>query len=287
MPPTPQKRSPLALVLGGTATAAVCLIVATVDLAAQTAPAAPSTTRAVSFGPDFRVGDKQSFSTNSQREPAIAANPTDPNNLVSVFFEDSSGNNSPGRFAFTADGGLTWTVGGAAPLPQGVKTAGIDPSVAADAAGNFYYACLGVLNGGGFALVVAKSTDGGRTFPATAAVAIPAFIEKPYLAADAQPKSSFKGNVYVSYDDLTTGNLDVVTSRDGGASFSSPTALPGGLGGDGSVPVVGPDGTVYVFYITFNEVLGGMSVRFNKSTNGGLTWSPGAAVASGLPSPGD
>ncbi len=260
-------------------------------MSALAAPAAgPRTTRAVSFGPDFRVGDKQSFSTNTQREPGIAANPADANNLVSAFIEGANGQSFPGSFAFTADGGQTWTVGGTTPLPQGVSTAGTDPSVAADLAGNFYYASAGILGTGasiGFALVVAKSTDGGRTFPASAAVAIPAFIEKPYLAVDAQPKSSFKGNVYVSYDDLTTGNLDVVTSRDGGASFSGPTVLPGGLFGDGSVPVVGPDGTVYVFYITFTDVLGGLSVRFNKSTDGGLTWSPGAAVASGLPSPGD
>lgn len=281
---TPGIHRPLALAFGCMATAAGCLLVATAHLSAQTAPAAPRTTRAVSFGPDFRIGDKRSFSTSSQFEPAIAANPTDPNNLVSAFFESTSGNNSPGRFAFTTNGGLTWTVGGATPLPSGVTTAGTDPSVAADAAGNFYYASFAILSTHRSALVIAKSTDGGRTFPTS--VAISAFNDKPYLAVDAQPRSLFKGNIYVSYDDFGSGGIGLVASRDGGSTFSAPLTLPDSLGGDGSVPVVAPDGTVYDFYIVPNFVLGGLIVRFNKSTDGGLTWSPGASVASGLPSPG-
>jgi hypothetical protein len=50
------------------------------------------------------------------------------------------------------------------------------------------------------------------------------------------------------------------------------------------VPVVAPDGTVYVFYAHFDAA--SFSIEFVKSTNGGASWSAPGFVASNIPNPG-
>jgi hypothetical protein len=229
---------------------------------------APQPPRPVQFGPNIMLSGASNF------EPAIAVNPLDPNNLVAGFFDSRSNCHS----VFTTDGGQTWTAGGAPPQPNGGKICG-DVSLAADLLGNFYY---GYVNFQGN-LEVAKSADGGQTFPTSSIAAV--FLDKPYIAVDARPGSPFRGYLYAGYLDFSTGGISVVTSRDEGATWSAPVAIRVGLFTvDGALPVVAPDGTVYVFYFAARtDVFGDMSIMFSKSTDGGGSWSLPAAVASGLP----
>ncbi len=240
----------------------------------------------------------------SQTEPSIAANPANPANLVAAFHDlFPTTHDFVCRFTASFDGGATWMLGTVAPL-QAAGNFCSDPALTADADGNFYFAYLDISNGAtGSDVLVAKSSDGGLTFAtfSVAARGIPAknFPDKEYIAADAWPRSPHRGTVYVTWTDflnstdphaLDNGQIKVVASRDGGATWSEPIALshsaqyPEAI--SGSLPVVGPDGTVYVFYADFISNTGPLSIRFAKSSDGGRTWSAPADVASGLNSPG-
>jgi hypothetical protein len=260
-------------------------------------PAAPPGPRAVSFGAVTRLGGDQPFSfVAGQTEPAIAVNPADPRNLVAVFHDNlTSPRKFLCRFAHSADGGATWTLGGAAPLEADGHTCS-DPSIAADLQGRFYYAYLAIGDAPldfEASIAVAVSEDGGRTFPVLS-IAEPRggdSNDKPYLAVDAWPRSPFRGNVYVSYTDFLTG-IRAVASRDGARTWGAASLValfppdPRYIS-SGSVPAVAPDGTVYVFFAEYNFRMGGLFIRFVRSSDGGATWRAPETVAANLPSPGE
>jgi hypothetical protein len=240
----------------------------------------------------------------SQTEPSIAANPANPANLVAGFHDlYPTVHDFVCRYTVTFDGGATWSLAAAGPLTaQGHFCS--DPALTADGDGTFYYAYLEISNGATNSdVIVSRSTDGGLTFapPVIAARGIPSvnFPDKEYIAADAWAGSPHRGTVYVSWTDflnptdhkaLDNGQIKIVASRDGGATWSQPIAIshsaqyPEAI--SGSLPVVAPDGTVYVFYADFISNTGPLSIRFAKSADGGRTWSAPADVASGLNSPG-
>ena len=69
-------------------------------------------------------------------------------------------------------------------------------------------------------------------------------------------------------------------STDGGATFSDPQLISGNvLYGQGSRPVVGPDGTVYVFWDGSMRLSTFDSIWMVKSSDGGVTWSKPVEVA--------
>ena len=122
----------------------------------------------VTFGPNINLSVAKHSTNTSQQETTVAVNPLDPQNIVEGNI-DRAPNPPTNTFSFTTDGGQTWTFGGPVPLETNSPSAG-DPAIAAGADGNFYYSYLEDAIGKGGAitrtdLVVAKSTDGGRTFP--------------------------------------------------------------------------------------------------------------------------
>jgi len=259
----------------------------------------------VPFGANIRLSDEH-FANRliSQTEPTIAVSPANTKNLVAGFHDLFPNTQSfVCRITSSNNGGVSWTLGGAVPLQSSGNFCS-DPALAADANGNFFYAYLDINFGGQHSDVdVAKSTDGGQTFP-TFAVAVQSktavnFPDKEYIAVDAGTNSPFKGNIYVTWTDflnpqsrsaLDNGQIKVVVSRDGGSTWSAPFAIsqdalaPEAI--SGSNPVVAPDGTVFVFYADFIQGTGPLDIRFSKSIDGGVSWSVPTDVAAGLPSPG-
>ncbi len=276
--------------------------------AAETVPNAAIAPAPVQFGANIELSGSLPASL-FQREPTIASNPKNPLNLVAGFFgRGVSGGPQNCWFVSTADAGTTWTLGGAVPL-NGSFDLCADPALAADAKGNFYYSYLNsnITSQGVFRtndVRVAKSIDGGKTFPKAVTVVVGGetagtpLPDKDYIAVDTRPKSPFIGNIYVTYTDFpATNNLIAVTiSRDSGKTWSAPTTLENidrtrpitaQTWLTGSQPVVAPDGSVFVFYTRASQAVGiTASIRFVKSKDGGRTWSQPADAAANLPTPG-
>jgi len=111
------------------------------------------------------------------------------------------------------------------------------------------------------------------------------FQDKEYLTVDSTG-SAYDGNVYVTWT-LFGDAYRIYFSRstDGGTSFSVPIQISDSnyYFNQGSLPVVGPDGILYVAWFNYNT--GG--IRMAKSTNGGQSFGTPFPVASvnEIPSP--
>jgi hypothetical protein len=232
-----------------------------------------------------------------QSETSITVNPNNPKMLV-------GGSNEivrlPMRGYFSSDGGKSW---GAVdlPLPPPATTNGTDfgsdPGVAFDTRGNVYYSYIVVFFNQSFRsiqgteMAVAKSSDGGQTWPQVTFFNFNSgtgkFNDKPYIAVDTNLNSPFRDSVYVAWDNASfnagksaaNDALLFARSTDGGLTFSSPIAVNTLTGGPSSVigadPFVGPNGEVYVaWHDVQNNVL-----LVNSSLNGGVTFGQPATIS--------
>ncbi len=182
-------------------------------------------------------------------------------------------------------------------MTGGQYDAGGDPSVTFDSQGNVFYAGLGfdrtaapntvAVNKGTFDNA-GKLTWGPPTFinPTTAPSTL---NDKEWIAADANLTSPFKDRVYVSWTRFVfnahNGNyvqspIFFVYSTDGGQTFSAPTNIGGNVLYDqGSRPIVGADGTVYVIFYGSTRLASLASTYIVKSSDGGVTFSPAVKIA--------
>jgi len=246
-------------------------------------------------GPDASSGSTTSLTDGTnvdvsnecgpQSETYITLNTANPRNLA-------GGSNEifrlPMRGYWSTDGGKTW--GGVdLPLPppkgNGVDF-GSDPSLAFDARGNAFYSYIVVFFGNGngvngSSMAVAKSTDGGKTYPNVTYFSFENgsnhFNDKPMVTTDLN-----NNNVYVAWDAAAGGSVGggirVGTSTDHGATFTVTRADdPSGPGRSiGAVPFVGTNGELYV---AWNDYLRN-TIEFNRSLDGGATWGTQHAIAS-------
>ena len=199
----------------------------------------------------------------------------------------------PMRAYASFDGGSSWS-GTDAPLPPAKGANGIDfgsdPSLVFDTQGNLFYSYIVVFFGGGNGIngtemAVAKSTDGGKSFPAATFFSLSGgsdhFNDKPMITADRNPRSPFRDNIYVAWDAASGGSsgggIRVATSSDHGATFSVTRAdNPSGPGRSiGAVPFVGPNGELYVAWNDFAA----NAITFNRSFDGGATWGTPVVVS--------
>ncbi|PYY02754.1 MAG: hypothetical protein DMG64_10600 [Acidobacteria bacterium] len=240
----------------------------------------------VSVGPNVDVSNE----CGPQSETYITVNTGKPKNLA-------GGSNEifrlPMRAYATFDGGSSWS-GTDAPLPPAKGANGIDfgsdPTLVFDTQGNLFYGYIVVFFGGGNGINgtemgVAKSIDGGKSFPAATYFSFSGgsdhFNDKPMITADRNPRSSFRDNVYVAWDAANGGSsgggIRVATSSDHGASFSVTRADdPSGPGRSiGAVPFVGPNGELFV---AWNDYLA-HSIIFNRSFDAGATWGTPVVIS--------
>lgn len=205
--------------------------------------------------------------------------------IVSVFQVGrftTGGSNDIG-WATTTNGGQSWAHG----FLPGITTSqggGIwarvsDPSVGYDAKHGVWVAAGLVLDSSaiGRGVLVNRSTDGLNWANAvTAVTTTTAFFDKSWIVCDSTPTSAHYGNCYIEYDNNSSGNrIQMLTSTDGGLTWSSarqPADAAAGLGGQ---PVVQPNGTVVVPY--FADV--SSQIRSFVSTDGGTTWAASVAIA--------
>jgi hypothetical protein len=182
-------------------------------------------------------------------------------------------------------------------LAGGQYDAGGDPSLAFDSQGNVYYAGLGFnRTSAPNTVAVNKGTfDGSGNLTWSA----PTFInqttapstlnDKEWIAADWHTSSQFKDRVYVSWTrflfnahngSFVQAPIFFAYSTDGGQTFTGPQNISGNVLYDqGSRPIVGYDGTVYVIFEGSTRLATLDSTYIVKSTDGGATFSKPVKIA--------
>jgi hypothetical protein len=210
---------------------------------------------------------------------------------------------------FSNDGGQTWCcastdpahlgtlIPGVTRLAGGAYDAGGDPAVAFDSRGHVFYAGLGFnrTSAPNTVAVNKGSFDGSGHLSWGAPIFInpttsPSTLnDKEWIAVDSHTSSAFRDNVYVTWTrflfnahnaSYTQSPIFFARSTDGGATFSSPKAISGNvLYGQGSRPVVGPDGTLYVFWDGSTRLQSLNRTYVVKSTDGGATFSKPVAIS--------
>lgn len=232
---------------------------------------------------DHRAAPADRFSRN---EPSVAVSPLDPRRVTTAA-------NTFGRGRYyigvnvSGDGGHTFTEHVMPAAPGGYYQS--DPHLAFDVRGRLYAAYLSFdirdLTAGG--LAVARSDDGGATWPVQPAVPSAngrvgggcSFQDFPALAVDPRKGSS---GVFVAWQRLrfsdsactsfVSGTVMTARSRDGGRTWSTPTVVPTPPGTSTYLPAItaGPDGTVVITTVAYSR---------DRSLAGAVASCPSSAAA--------
>jgi hypothetical protein len=209
---------------------------------------------------------------------------------------------------FSNDGGQTWCctatdpahlgtlIPGVEHLTGGPYDAGGDPAVAFDSRGRAFYAGLGFnRTSAPNTVTVSRGTFSGGSLSWSAptfigATTSPATLnDKEWIAVDSNVSSPFRDRIYVTWTRFlfnahngryTQSPIFFVSSSDGGQTFTAPKSISGNvLYGQGSHPVVGPDGALYVFWDGAARLATKDSTYMVKSTDGGATWGSPVKVS--------
>lgn len=251
------------------------------------------------FTGDCGGGSSGTLYADAEVEPYLAINPTDPSNRIAVWQQDrwSDGGARGLMSGASFDGGRTWSraalpVSSCASASAAAYTRASDPWVSFAPDGTAFAISLSFA-GGSFtpgavsAVLVARSSDGGRTWsePATLiADGADAFNDKETLTADPTDAS----RVYAVWDrTLSDGSGPTWFARtdDGGETWepARPIYDPGPSSQTlGNVVVVLPDGTlVNVFTQIDTAPDQSQSARFAviRSTDHGATWGEPIVVS--------
>jgi hypothetical protein len=243
---------------------------------------------------------------NSETEPHLAVNPTDPDNMIAAWHQDrwSNGAAQGVMAAYTKDGGATWThvmvpftnCAGAEPGDAVAYERASDPWISFGADGAAYFMALVADNSmRSNGMAVAKSLDGGATWtepipiaanPARGAKSRSLFHDKNTITADPHDPD----NVYATWNIFRNGAIHQVfsRSRDGGHTWSparpvNKKEVVGKHTGvdfrQGAQIVVLPDGTLLnVFYRALSDPRGrggrflGIEQAIYRSYNQGKHW---------------
>ena len=185
-------------------------------------------------------------------------------------------------FAVSRDGGRTWKSGllpglTEVSVPAGPNVRATDPVVAFDAKARVWLISTLALDERTTRLTISRSPDGLRwsaPVDAASAVANGAAFDKNWLACDNGAASPFRGSCYLAYTDTLRGDrLAVLTSRDGGLTWSQPAAIAV-TEAVGAFPVIRPNGDLAVIFLWSGRRIGSA-----LSVDGGLTFGSPVTVS--------
>jgi subtilisin-like proprotein convertase family protein len=230
---------------------------------ARTNPLARSPRLNVSFGSYTSIQVNvdalgQNIVGDAANEPTIAVNPTNPSNMVIGWrqFDDVASNFRQGGWAYTTNGGATWTFPGV--LEPGVFRS--DPVLGVDLQGNFYYQSLK----GDLTADVWKSTNGGVSWLSP----VPEFGgDKNWLAVDRSggPSSGHIYGIWQRFGGACCGSNVLTRSVNGGASFQTPVSVT--RSPTFGMLAVGPNGDLYAAGIDGTTTQDLAHFVYAKSTN--------------------
>lgn len=203
-------------------------------------------------------------------EPYLAIDPSNSQHLVAAWMGFKVGQGIVIKTKYSNDGGATWSVANELPHIAGALGAA-DVSLEYDSNGNLFI-CYIDYDNQNFTqgdVLVRKSTDGGATWGnPVSAIAISdcpnqLCVDRPWMAIDKSGGVN-DGAIYVTSINANQPTFVVPpyhsylsVSSDGGASFSTPrfvdttNFLVGSINQAATSPTVGPDGTFYATYPSF------------------------------------
>ncbi|MEM9597725.1 MAG: hypothetical protein AAGD06_25890 [Acidobacteriota bacterium] len=176
---------------------------------------------------------------DAANEPSIAVDPADPDRIAIGWrqFDNIASNFRQGGWAFSTDGGASWTAG--------VIDAGVfrsDPVLVADRSGRFFYNSLEVADDNSFTCDVFASGDAGASWgpPVDAGGG-----DKTWMTVD-RTSGAGSDNLYTVWRTGIgcCGGDHFNRSLDRGATFGEPIPVPGSP--YWASVATGPDGEVYV-----------------------------------------
>ena len=195
----------------------------------------------------------QNIIGDAANEPSIAIDPANPNIIAIGWrqFDTISSNFRQAGYAYSTDGGQTWTFPGA--IEPGIFRS--DPVLGANNSSKFFYYSLSTAVG--YTCELFNSIDGGATWMGS----VPAYGgDKGWMTID-RTESVGEGNIYCfSRDDVST-TIVMTRSIDGGQYFQPLVNVPQNPG-RGTL-AVGVDGELYAAGLSFNNG----QFAFARSTN--------------------
>jgi hypothetical protein len=225
----------------------------------------------VTVGPNVPTNSREICDSGRgkiQSETAITVS----GNAVVVAYNDSRGGICPTQppgyqsigWAYSLDGGQTFTDGGPIDVPGRLSINDGDPWLVTGIDGTIYLSGIWQsLNG--LAVVRGTVTNTGIDWAGPTVLTGAGAYDKEAMVVD--PNS---GTLYLTYTRFGgPGGIWLYRSDDGGLSFQGPFAVRSGAGGQGSVPAIGPNGEVYVSWNTNSG-----TIAFAKSLDGGSTFGP-------------
>ncbi|HKI00787.1 MAG TPA: sialidase family protein [Thermoanaerobaculia bacterium] len=235
-----------------------------------------------------------------QSEVQVVVNPNNPNQMVAAAntakVAGACGPRTVQAIYYSSDGGATWGLTCApSPIQYGLDcdalggiVNGSDPALAWNRNNEVFFNYMAICFNGDlqFAMVIARSTDGGATWSARGTIknSWPTLDveDKNFLAIDTHQGSPYSGRLYSCWG--RNNDEKIAYSSDNGLTWTEkdlPTPPNGGV--DISCDIaVQKNGTVHVVIETescndvecFDEWL-----YYTRSTDGGATWSAPKLVA--------
>jgi len=215
-----------------------------------------------------------------QNEPSVRISRKNPNRVVAAWRDFRTGVTPALRrvgYSFSTDGGQTWSVSQLTPQIIPGAPLSSDPVVVVDTSGNFYIYTISINETTGDGeMWLFKSTDEGETFNQVYEMATgPWFEDKEWGTTDLTPTSPFANTLYCSWTRFAANTLILlIRSTDEGVTWNTPVTVSDVSGVQGSFPATSSDGDLYVAW------RGGGQIRFDKSTDGGLTFGTDKVISS-------
>ncbi len=211
----------------------------------------------------------------NQVEGQIAINPTNPNNLVIVNNTDYN-NGTQLIISRSINGGASWTRTfiGATQDHLIANTTRVDARAAFDGFGNLYVAYMCAASTSEVRVMVARSADGGASFPSvTAAVSGTAYDpDAPALAAGIDASKRGGQAIWLSFTDYNSGRVKMVHATAAGlgqwSNFGGMTTVSDRFGTYSSI-AVGPAGQVAVAYEDNDSSQGPSNLYVDVDVDGG------------------
>lgn len=200
----------------------------------------------------------------------------------------------------STDGGRTFSPRTLVSLPDQDRVQGSYPAVGPN--GEVYVLYYSDNEDSSDALYVAKSTDGGQSFPKVRRIADVRRPPSPFPGSEFRvfvlpslAVDPVRGDIYATWNDYAAGDSDVmlVASSDGGETWGTPRRVnddpPGTQGPDQFFPaiVVGMDSAVHLLWLDRRDDPANrrFAPYYSRSTDGGKTFSPNKPLTRVLSDP--